>query len=311
MNVSIKKNSIKQFIYLFIALLLAVIILPTVFINMAENKVPDNLNMGNVTLNVADLNKVKDFYTKIIGMKVIEESDSNVILGTGSTPLVTLVKRSDLNFPAVGSTGLYHTAILLPSKEELVKLVKNILTNGQEFFIGSSDHLVSEAFYLEDPEGNGVEVYRDRPREEWQWIDGKIAMGSKYIDPFIYSAGVNLSTWQGIPDGTKVGHVHLKVGDIAQAKEFYNGLLEFDITAEMPTALFLSAGGYHHHLGMNIWESQNGNRVNESLGLNRFVINSSDKSYVDRIKPKLTEVAEVENGIEFKDPWGNVIIVTY
>jgi catechol 2,3-dioxygenase len=211
------------------------------------------------------------------------------------------------------STGLYHVAILLPTRRALAVKVRQFVELQISF--GYSDHLVSEAFYLSDPDGNGLEIYRDRPRDEWQWQDGTVQMASDPIDLdslFAELEGADLNTI-ALPTGTKPGHMHLRVGDIKLAHDFYHGVLGFDVTAQLPGALFLSAGGYHHHLGMNIWESRGAKPPFEpSVGLLNFSIVLSNVDELSRLVKRFEDLnVPFENRagtIVVDDPWQNRIL---
>lgn len=194
------------------------------------------VSMGMVTLHVHDLPVLKRFYNEVLMLEVIRESDESVTLGHGSEPLVELHRSPDASYTNPTHAGLYHLAILYSSRQELAKTLLHIFTKWQGYFVGSADHLVSEAFYFTDPEGNGIELYFDKEKSLWQWEHGSVKMASLYIDPVSY-----IQTHHGKKDAKHLrvmGHVHLKVGDIAEAKQFYVDVLGFDITAELPGALF-------------------------------------------------------------------------
>ena len=231
--------------------------------------------LGKVTLAVRDLDKLTDYYQHVIGLALIDKTRDQSILGVDNTPLVELSHRP-LGVANPYATGLYHLAILLPGRPDLALWVKH-LAETDYWLDGVGDHLVSEALYLSDPEGNGIEIYRDRPKAEWQYKNGEIVMSTLSIDLDGLVAEAPDRPFTGLPDGTKMGHVHLQVDEIAKTRDFYSGVLGMDVMVEMPTASFLSVGGYHHHLGMNVWRSNQANPLPEgALGLVNYQIRISE-----------------------------------
>jgi catechol 2,3-dioxygenase len=196
------------------------------------------------------------------------------------------------------------------SRSKLAEAVQNILAKTPLLYEGTGDHLVSEAFYFHDPEGNGLELYFDRPRDEWQWNNGRVAMATLYIDPENY---IKQYLGQDQEAGEKhLGHVHLRVGDIPNARKFYVDILGFDITFDMPSALFLSVGGYHHHIGANTWMSQGASKRTPALGLAEFDIHlpSADdfSNLSDRLQKFEYKYSDKNGQLEVADPWGNNIV---
>lgn len=274
--------------------------------------------MGPVTLAVSDLSQSVDFYTRVLGMKVVSRDDDAKIetVGVGGIPLLYLQEISGARRQPQYSTGLYHAAILVPSRPDLGRVILN-LARSQYPLSGASDHLVSEALYLDDPDGNGLEIYRDRPRAEWKWNGSQVVMGSIQldIDGIIGSVENPDAPFTGMADGTTIGHMHLRVGDIPKAEAFYSGLIGFDVVAKWHSALFISAGGYHHHLGLNTWHSQGAPRPPaDSVGLRQYTIVVPDVEARDQIVARLnsagvmTEQHDVDVLVD--DPWGNVIQIT-
>ncbi|WP_214844411.1 VOC family protein [Exiguobacterium sp. s150] len=211
-----------------------------------------NIKLGAVTLRVSDLNTMQAFYKEIIGMDVLDTRDGYVTLGTETTPLVILheVKGARPNRQAA---GLFHFAILLPDRIELGRVLHHLISRHIE--VGQGDHLVSEAFYLSDPEGNGIELYADRPRDQWEYEpNGHVKMST---DPVDYQSMLEAAAdrpFTGLPSGTTMGHVHFKVRSLEMARSFYADRLGFTVTTDSyPGALFLAADGYHHHVGTNVW----------------------------------------------------------
>jgi len=277
-------------------------------------------HLGLVTLRVADLDAMVGFYSGGAGLEVIERSADRALLGSGGAASVELVLRPDLGAAPRGSAGLYHTAILYQERSDLAAAIYATATGTSGTFTGSADHLVSEAFYFDDPEGNGVELYWDRPRDQWRWTDGSVAMDTLPLDPnaFIRTHHTGADTPVaplGAP--TTLGHVHLKVGDIGTAHGFYVGALGFDVTTAMgASALFTSAGGYHHHVGMNVWESRGAATRTESLGLARFTIVVPDGAELAATAARLEAAGRSYEsldgqggGLRATDPWGTAVEV--
>jgi catechol 2,3-dioxygenase len=207
--------------------------------------------IGRVRLRVADLERVRSYYERAIGLRAVDG-------GLGADrPLVELIGDPDAGPAPPGSTGLFHLAILVPDRPSLARAVQRVVSAGERF-TGASDHFVSEAFYLRDPEGNGIEIYRDRPRSEWQYEpSGEVRMGTVPLDVDAVMAELPGGADPGMPIGTVVGHVHLHVADLAAAEAFYAGELGLNVTVRSyPGALFLSHGGYHHHVGVNTWQGE-------------------------------------------------------
>jgi catechol 2,3-dioxygenase len=208
---------------------------------------------GAVTLQVGDLGRSLDFYVGTLGLAVLDREGGEARLGAGGRPLVELRERSGARpAPRRGRLGLFHFALLVPDRAALGRFVKHLSKQGVA--PGAGDHLVSEAFYLSDPDGLGIEVYADRPRSTWRRVGRELAMATDPVDIDAVVAAAGDARWDGMPAGTTMGHVHLHVGDLAGASSFYSDALGFDRTVwSYPGALFLAAGGYHHHLGTNLW----------------------------------------------------------
>lgn len=211
--------------------------------------------MGAVRLQVADLQRSVDYYTAVIGLRVLDRGGTFATLAPheGGRTLIVLRERQGIRpAPPRGAYGLYHFAILMPDRAALGSFAQHIAIAGVR--IGMADHLVSEALYLTDPDGLGIEVYADRPRHLWQRRGAEVAMTTEPLDIESIIGDAEGRPWSGAPAGTTMGHVHLHVGELGQAEAFYHGALGFDKTVwSYPGALFMSAGGYHHHLGTNTW----------------------------------------------------------
>jgi len=290
---------------------------------LSEQARPDR-----VAIDVADLDAMSAFYSDVLLLDRLDERGDQVWLGRGRQALVELRYRPDLPRGERRSAGLFHTALLQPDQVSLAAVLASVATQAPDLFTGSADHLVSQAFYLDDPEGNGVELYVDRPRDQWSWRDGQVQMDTLWLDPsaflsehlrdqdkeFLATAPDRRGS---LPAETVVGHVHLKVGNTAQAKDFYVDTLGFDVTAEVFGALFVSAGGYHHHLAMNTWQSSGVGLRAPALGLGRVDLSVPTADDVAQVTARLERrglaVRQDADGrgprVEVPDPWGNLVRV--
>jgi catechol 2,3-dioxygenase len=217
-------------------------------------RLPAATRLGRVRLEVADLGRSLQFYEGVLGMRTVSRSDATAMLAAhgDDAVLVELIERRGAQpVPRHGRLGLYHYAILLPSRAALARFAAHLGELG--VYAGMSDHGVSEAFYLNDPDGLGIEVYADRPRAEWPVSDGVLGMTLAPIDMPSLLAAADGEQWNGMPAGTVIGHVHLHVGDLDEAAAYFHRAFGLDEVAQLQGALFLSAGGYHHHLGTNVW----------------------------------------------------------
>ncbi len=290
---------------------------------------PADLKMGAVTLDVANLDVMTAYYRDAVGLEVLAEATGTVTLGrpanvanTGAGTVVTPAKPAVLlrHSPALRhagprEAGLFHTAILFETRAALATAVYRTATAHPDRFTGSADHLVSEAFYFDDPEGNGVELYWDRPRDAWQWSGDRVAMATLPLDPNAFLREHFTDDALGHPLPGTVGHVHLSVGDVDTARDFYAGALGFDITAELGNqAVFMSAGGYHHHMAMNVWRSRGAGRRQPTLGLGliNIVLPSADAvgALTERMRDHRLDVADDGRTVTVDDPWGNLLRVT-
>jgi catechol 2,3-dioxygenase len=270
--------------------------------------------MGAVTLDVADLGTMTRYYTEGVGLDVITAAPGQVTVGRGAVASLVLRQSSALRHASRSAAGLYHTAVLFDSRAALAAAVYSVASRYPTSFTGSSDHLVSLAFYFDDPEGNGVELYWDRPRSGWQWDGSSVRMGTLPLDP---NAFLQQHLRQDVaPLGlAEVGHVHLKVGDIATAHGFYVDVLGFEVTARFgEQALFVSAGGYHHHVGMNTWESRGAGPRTPALGLGQVALRLPDADALgalgDRLRVAGVTVQDDGRELVFADPWRNVVRAT-
>jgi catechol 2,3-dioxygenase len=224
-------------------------------INPPGFRLPDETHIGKVRLQVSDLARSVGYYETVLGLRVIERSETTASLGPVDEDVVILEleeKRGARQVSRRGLLGLYHFAVLLPDRASLGSFIVHLSEIGA--YAGMSDHFVSEALYLTDPDGLGIEVYADRPRTSWVVEDRQLAMTTKPLDVNSVVAAANGKKWEGAPRGTRIGHVHFYVGDIDDAAAFYHNGLGLDkIVWSYPGALFMSAGGYHHHVGVNTW----------------------------------------------------------
>lgn len=283
--------------------------------------------MGLVELRVADLDKVAAYYGDGVGLELITEGKNWQEYGRDGVATLRINHAPELKHAPAGSAGLFHTAVLFETRAQLAAAVYSLARKYPNLFTGSSDHLVSEAFYFDDPEGNGVELYWDKPKDTWQIEDSTIKMATLYLDPNQFlqehlsaTALEQIESETGVGQAARagdvqLGHVHLRVGDIATAEAFYSGALGFEVTNRYGAqALFVSAGGYHHHLGMNTWDSRGASKRTLSLGLGQASI----------IVPTLDEVLAVQGRLKdhkyesqfdgatliAHDPWGNEVLVS-
>lgn len=262
-------------------------------------------HMGRVALTVHDLGKVSDWYQSVVGLQLLESAGEMHSLGVGGRSLIELRKDTAARRAGPREAGLFHSAFLLPSRGDLAHWVRHAIA-AQIEVAGASDHLVSEALYLTDPEGNGVEIYADRPRAQWAWKDGEVVMDTIALDVPSLLALPDQGRWQGFEAGTLMGHVHLKVGDLARAKDFYSGILGVPVTSHFREAAnFYGADGYHHHLATNIWQSRGaGARDLPSTGLAEVAIHLDGN---DLAKVRTRAGAPEGGDLVLQDPWNNKI----
>ena len=273
--------------------------------------------MGAVTLSVANLDALTAYYRDAVALTVLSESSDTVVLGRGTTPVVILKHSPALKHASPRDAGLFHTAILFDTEEALAASVYSVATRYPQTFTGSSDHLVSKAFYFTDPEGNGVELYWDRDRTEWSWVHGTVEMSTLYLDPntFLHENLTESAIEQPVIGGARVGHVHLQVGDVRTAREFYVNQLGFEATTEIPgSAVFVSAGGYHHHMAMNTWNSSGAGPRLPALGLAQVDITVPSLDDLGELGERMThhgiQLRHDGQTVSFDDPWANQIRVS-
>ena len=260
------------------------------------------LEIGRVALTVNDLPRIREFYRAVLGLEVLGGDGGVSLLGAGDRAILELREDRSARRRSPRDAGLFHTAFLLPSRAALGRWLHHAAESRLPIQ-GASDHLVSEAIYLADPEGNGIEVYADKPRESWPTEGGQIQMATEPLDVNGVAASAD-GPWNGAPEGTVVGHVHLQVGNVAEAEEFYHGTLGFDVVTHYPGAAFLGSGGYHHHLGANVWNSRGaGRRSFPSTGLADMEI-LADAAGMDAL------LARTGGQRHLSDPWGTLVTLT-
>jgi catechol 2,3-dioxygenase len=279
-------------------------------------RLPEKTRLGKVRLQVADLDRSILYYERVLGLRAIKRTAATVSLAAHgeNRPIVQLRQYAAARpVPRRGLLGLYHFAILVPDRAALGRFVGHLTDIGVP--AGMSDHAVSEAVYLTDPDGLGIEVYADRPRDEWRYDDQQIYMTTAPLDGANLIRAANGETWTGMPPGTVLGHVHLYVDDIAKATAFYHDALGFDKVAwSYPGALFLSAGGYHHHLGTNTWASGAAGATTEDARLLEWQIVLPTQADADRAAAsvKAAGYRTKKDGKAWLtlDPWGTALRLT-
>jgi catechol 2,3-dioxygenase len=279
-------------------------------------KLDPNTSVGQVALTISNLERSIEFYRDVLGFKVRSHNHGVVHLGAGGEDIVVLYENPQAR-RVRGTSGLYHFAILVPSRAELAKSLRH-LAETRWPLQGFSDHLVSEAIYLPDPDGNGIEIYRDRPRDQWPRLNGQIRMATDPLDLDSLMAELDgqAEPWKGLPPQTVLGHMHLHVGNLPQAKQFYGDVIGLDlITRFGNSALFMSAGGYHHHLGLNTWAGAGAPpQPPDAIGLRYFTLKLPKSgevgAIVDRFRGNGGSIEETEKGVLLRDPFQNGLVLT-
>jgi catechol 2,3-dioxygenase len=277
-------------------------------------ELPAEARLGAIRLRVGDLERLREFYERTIGLRVLGDEDGVTAMGANGTALVELVGDPVAPPRPPRATGLFHLALLVPTRADLARTLRRVAGSGWRLS-GASDHLVSEALYLSDPEGNGIELYRDRPREDWPTAGDSVEMATLPLDlgSLLAEPGGEEAAPQ-LPGGTTLGHVHLQVADLAAAEAFWVDALGLDVTARSyPGALFTSAGGYHHHVGLNTWAGVGApSPPPGARGLVRFEVVLPAAAAVEAAAERLgraTIVERLERGVRAADPSGNAVLV--
>ena len=279
-------------------------------------RLPDRTHLGPVVLQVADLDRSLRFYELVLGFRLVRRAKGSAVLSAlvSTTPLLELRERPPARpLARRGRLGLFHFAILLPDRPSLGRFVRHLNEIGVP--AGAGDHIVSEAFYLNDPDGLGIEVYADRPRESWQRVGRELVMGTGSVDVQGLVVGAGPLQWDGLPNGTVIGHLHLHVADIARASAFYSDALGFDrMVWSYPGALFFGAGGYHHHLGTNSWAGVDAPPTAEDEArLVEWTIELPAREDVDAAAASVARAGlaaerDGETGdLVVRDPWGTAV----
>ncbi len=273
------------------------------------------MRIGRVRLKVRDLATVSDFYRDALGLAVMETGGGSVTLGTAGAPLLVLEGDPSLAANDRRQAGLFHTAFLLPTRRDLARWLGHA---GQRRvrLLGAADHIVSEALYLADPEGNGIEIYADHPVSRWHGPDGAIRMSTDPLDVQELLAAAGGARWAGFPEQGRIGHVHLQIGEIAAADRFYRDILGFEVTTDYPGARFYGAGGYHHQLAGNVWNSRGaGRRPAGVAGLDDIEIVFRDPAgmrvALARAESAGVEMEQGDGRATLRDPWGIAVTLTH
>lgn len=267
------------------------------------------VHVGRAHLVVRDLDIMARFYEQALGLKRFEASESGVELGAGDRVLLTLTTGGDVAPAPRNAAGLFHNAFLMPSRAELAHWLAHAAHLGLQFD-GASDHLVSEAIYLSDPEGNGIEVYRDRKPSEWTYhADGTVEMDTRRLDLQALYESAAKTPWAGISPEAALGHIHLQVGNVPEADRFYEGVLGLKKMASYPGASFYASGSYHHHVAANVWNSRNASaRTGAMTGLQDYELAFNDPTALEAVLRTLegleSRVDRTARGFRLTDPWG-------
>jgi catechol 2,3-dioxygenase len=274
-------------------------------------RLPNTTSLGPVRLLVGDLVRSLEYYQRVLGLRPISAENRAAVLGAADDrPLVYLNSRPGIGpAPPGGALGLYHFAILLPDRAALGRFLGHIANLGAE--VGMADHAVSEAIYLRDPDGLGIEIYADRSRSTWRYSGGQLYMTTKRLDLGDVIAASGGQAWSGMPAGTVIGHIHLHVGDIDRAAAFYHAGLGFEkMVWSYPGALFMSAGGYHHHLAVNTWSSGAPAAADQARLLSwDLVLPGIDdvRAAAASLRAAGHDVASDGDAVSVSDPWGTTL----
>ncbi len=269
------------------------------------------LHIGAVALRVRDLDRLTAYYRDALGFAVLDRTDRGTVLGAGGVPILHLEHAPAAKPDDTRTAGLYHTAFLMPTRGDLARWLLHAAQKRVPL-TGASDHAVSEAIYLDDPEGNGIEVYRDRPADEWVWQDGMVKMTTAALDLDDLARAAGNEGFSGAPAGLRVGHIHLRVGDIDQAEQFYHDVIGLDVIRRRGGATFMSSGRYHHHVGSNVWHSAGaGMRDPNRAGLAWFAFEAADTAAFDAVAARIDQAGiafeRTPRGLVTADPWGTQV----
>jgi catechol 2,3-dioxygenase len=281
-----------------------------------ESSIDPRARIGAVELAVADLDRAREFYERSVGLRTLQSAGGRASLGPeGGPAILELVADPDAPPRPPGTTGLFHFAILVPDRRDLAAALRRVGDSGWRFS-GASDHLVSEALYLSDPEHNGIEIYRDRPREDWDYEGDQVRMATIPLNlAEVMEALDGADPASPMRAGTRIGHVHLNVSDLDSTEAFYSGGLGLGVTVRgYPGALFLAAGDYHHHVGANTWAGEGAPRPPlGALGLRRYELLVPDLGELDAVESRLAaagaDVHRTDGELATTDPSGIAVRV--
>lgn len=269
--------------------------------------------IAKACLRVRNLAGMLLFYRQVVGLEVISETKGGAVLGVGGVGLIELLNDPNAVQPPRNAAGLYHVAFEMPTRKDLARwAVHAVKSNFQ--LSGAADHLVTESFYLNDPEGNGLEVYANRPENEWKWDAGRIAMGvfDPDIEGLLKLAINDPDEYTAAHSAMRIGHIHLKVGNVKEAENFYSKVIGLDVTRQAPGVVFMSSGKYHHHVAANVWESDGAPARDErAAGLCWFSIAVADPQALKKLEARVRDAGAplkvMPESLETSDPWGNKI----
>ncbi|MEK5331280.1 VOC family protein [Lysinibacillus sp. FSL W8-0992] len=274
-----------------------------------------NTYVTNVEIKVSDLQRSLTYYKEIIGFKILQqESNRATLTADGKTALLTIVQPESVEQKTRTTSGLYHFALLLPTRRDLANIITHFRQSSVYF--GASDHDVSEALYLRDPDENGIEIYVDRPENDWTWQNDQVHMVTEPLNIPAILVEAN-GSWEGLPANTVMGHIHLSVSNLAAAEEFYTKGLGFDIVTRYgEQALFISTGRYHHHIGLNTWYSEGAPKLGDNqIGLKSYSLRLDNEVQANKIKANLRQIGasviDINGGFQTVDPAGNAILLKF
>lgn len=283
---------------------------------MSRYVIAADLTLGPAELIVADLGRSMAFYHDVLGLRASEVGGGEraVALEAGDEPILLLHERPGARRKPARTTGLYHVALLTPSRRDLARTLARLVA-ARYPLTGASDHLVSEALYLDDPDGNGLEIYADRPRAAWPLAGHEVRMAVDPLDVDGLLGELDDRPWEGMAAKTRVGHVHLHVADLAATEEFYGDVLGFELMQRFPGALFMATGGYHHHLGLNTWAGAGAPPPPpDAAGLLRFTMRLPDLGALGEVAARVRAAGvptkAVPGGVELRDPSQNTIVLS-
>ena len=281
----------------------------------ADDLLAPGTRMGAVELLVADLDATLAYYTTGVTLEVLASAGDTAVLGRDGRTVLRLRRVKDLPPARPGQAGLFHTAVVFEDEPALAAAVASVAAHAPGSFTGSADHLYSQAFYFDDPEGNGVELYADRPRDTWRREpSGLLTLATNPLDPRAFlQEHLPAGPAQRPAPPAELGHVHLQVGDIAAGRQFYVDVLGFEVMSDIGSALFVAAGGYHHHLALNTWRSAGAGPRAASLGLGQVNIDLPTADDVTALQARLEDhrIPTRHDGavLRFEDPWHTLIQV--